>query len=509
MKKNIIHAICTIVTVLAFRGLFCQTPVYFSKAFCPEGIAASATNVLLTDSGYIVAGAYKDSTHLYQRLYLMHIDHNGNTNKISTHGNDTMKYFPGNPTSIIQANDSDFFWVCQKANVVKSMGALLRINPQFNVIWEADYPCNNDTTYSFLGTTKIYSSNDKGFIISGSIESNHYATDLLLQKTDSLGNIQWRKQFVYYGETTGWSVIQTPDHGYLVGGGAYTPYVKHSYQGLLIKTDSLGNEQWRRYPGSPDYDDCYCIVRNSPDGNYIVGTLLGVGQFYNSMYDFSKIRLMKFSNAGNVIWDKTYGGEKLSSTTTQVYVHPNGDIVTCGFYYPGFTDSVDTWGWILKTNNNGDSLWLREHYRYNGDLNTNRLNDLKPTPDGGYILVGQTDSFTYIPQSAWVLKVDSLGCAVPGCQYVGMKELIIKNEELEMFPNPFADELHIVLPDGFWGGKLEMYDVQGRRAVETIVPESHGNQTFTIQTPNLKPGMYLVGLTERDGRVWRRKVIRE
>ncbi len=481
--------------VMAFHGLFGQTPIYFSKAFCPDGIAASATNVLLTDSGYIIAGAYKDSILLCQRLYLMHIDHNGNINKISTHGNDSMKYFPGDPTSIIRANDSDFFWACQKSNVVKSMGVLLRLDPQFNVIWEVDYPYNNDTTYSFLGTTKIYSTNDKGFIISGGIESNHYNTDLLLQKTDSLGNIQWRKQFVYYGVTTGWSVIQTPDHGFLMGGGAYVPYVDHTYQGLIIKTDSLGNEQWRRYPGSPDYDDCYCIVRNSPDGNYIVGSQLGVTPLKPSHYDFTETRLMKYDNNGSVIWDKVYGPKSMGNTTTQVYVHPNGDVTSCGYCYTNDPYAVAVFqssGWILKTNNNGDSLWMREHYQYSGTYSDNYLQDLKPTLDGGYILVGETDSSPYIPQSAWVLKVDSLGCAVPGCQYIGMKELIISNEELEMFPNPAAEVVTLKMPDFMKQEVLEVriYNQLGQEVLRQ--PVASYNLLITIPIHTLPPGTYFV-----------------
>ncbi len=492
MIKYTIQPLLTIILAISLHISFCQSQVYFSKDFCPEQVATIAANVLLSDSGYIIAGSYRDSLNHHLKLHLMQIDFTGNIKQISTFGNDTVGYYPGFCGSIIQVNDSDLFWVCGKSNTLRDYSALMKTNTNLNVEWEKDYLFNNDSTYSFLLLANVISTDDSGFAMVGALNSNHYTTDLLLQKTDSMGNVQWRKQFVYYGVTIGWSVIQTPDHGFLVGGGAYTPYVKHTYQGLIIKTDSLGNEQWHRYPGSPDYDDSYCIVRNSPDGNYIVGTLLGVGQYYNSWYDFTKIRLLKLSNSGSVLWDKTYGGEKLSSTTTQVYVNSNGDIVTCGFYYPGFTDSVDTWGWILKTNNNGDSLWLREHYRYNGYLNTNRLNDLKPTPDGGYILVGQTDSFTYIPQSAWVLKVDSLGCAVSGCQYVGMKELIIKNEELEMYPNPASEVVNLKLPAFINQEVLEIriFNQLGQEVLRhAVAPET---PLLTIPVHTLPPGTYYV-----------------
>jgi hypothetical protein len=493
------HLQTILIGLVVCSGTFAlgQSTMYFSKAYCPEKVATYGTNIMLTDSGYIIAGAYKDSLTNKQRLLIMHIDPFGNINTLKTHGNDTMKYYPSSGGSFIQANDSDYFWATQKSNAIKPMGVLIRMDRSFNPIWEVDYSYNNDTTYSFFALTNVISTHDYGFVMVGAITSSQNINDLLIQKTDSLGNVQWRKSFVYKGVSWVYSVIQTPDHGFLLGGGAGEPYIKHSYHGIIIKTDSLGNEQWRRYIGSPDYDDSYCIVKNSPDGNYIVGTMLGVDQYYNSWYDFAKIRLFKVSNAGNVLWDKTYGEPKLSAITTQVIVHPNGDNVACGFY-SGPTDTVDTFSWILKTNHNGDSIWLREHYRYNGYLNTNRLQDLKPTPDGGYILVGATDSFMYIPQSAWVLKVDSLGCAVPGCHLVGLKEVIMPPEEILLYPNPATTSITLRLPNSLIQEQKEVrvFNHAGQEVLRQPLPTGEPEPTLDIF--HLPAGLYYLRVIHRD-----------
>ena len=68
--------------------------------------------------------------------------------------------------------------------------------------------------------------------------------------------------------------------------------------------------------------------------------------------------------------------------------------------------------------------------------------------------------------------------------------------------------MHVVLPEGFVGGLLVLYDVQGRRSVETEIPESYSKESFNVQTGNLKPGVYLVEVSGKDGRVWRRKVVK-
>jgi hypothetical protein len=511
MSRKIFQISISVILILTFQGVFGQSPMYFSKAYCPEGIATNGGNILLTDSGYIVAGGYNDSINYSLRLYLMHIDSTGNIENISTYGNDTIKYYAGYSGSIIQINDSEFIWAAGKSNYIKDFVSLIKFDKILSKIWEVDFMCNNDTTYSYLDFFCFIQTFDQGFIMVGGIESNHFTTDLLLQKTDSLGNIQWRKQFVYYGVTTGWSVIQTPDHGFLVGGGAYTPYVKHTYQGLLIKTDSLGNEQWRRYPGSPDYDDSYCIVRNSPDGNYIVGTQLGYDPMISSAWDDAKIRLMKFNNNGSVLWDKQYGSKMPWNTTSQVYIHPNGDITSCGYYLS--TDSFAvakyaTCGWILKTNNNGDSLWMREHYYYSGCESESYLYDLKPTPDGGYILVGTTDSSLSIPKSVWALKVDSLGCAMPGCQYVGMKEVIINKEELVVYPNPARDVIHLKIPEFAVANtkELRIFNASGQEVFRQELPP--GDPQPTININHLPNGSYFLRIiTPEISIAWSKMVI--
>ncbi|MEZ5145905.1 MAG: hypothetical protein R2759_02160 [Bacteroidales bacterium] len=80
-------------------------------------------------------------------------------------------------------------------------------------------------------------------------------SDALLLKTDSLGNYQWHQLYGGYWAEHGTNVIETPDGGYLLGGYFWKPGYDHSQDAMLIKTDSLGNEEWTNYYGNPDVDD--------------------------------------------------------------------------------------------------------------------------------------------------------------------------------------------------------------------------------------------------------------
>jgi len=496
-KKHLQTILIGLVVCFGARA-YGQSAMYFSKAYCPEKVATTGTNILLTDSGYIITGAYKDSLTNQQRLMMMRIDPFGYINTLKTHGNDTMKYYPSSGGSFIQANDSGFFWATQKSNSIKPLGVLIRMDRSFNPIWEVDYSYTNDTTYSFFALSNVISTDDLGFAMAGSITSSQNISDLLLQKTDSLGNVQWRKSFVYKGVSWAYSVIQTPDQGFLLGGGAYQPYVNQSLHGIIIKTDSLGNEQWRKYKGNPGYNNSYCRVLNSPDSNYIVVNAVG-SENYTSIAAYKRLQITKVNPAGQYVWSKTIGNKMIESMVNQAIILPDGNIIACGDFYPGDTTlPVDSWSWILKTNNNGDSIWLREHYCYNGYMNTNRLQDLKPTPDGGYILVGATDSFMYIPQSAWVLKVDSLGCAVPGCHLVGLKEVIMPPEEILLYPNPATTSITLRLPNNLIQEQKEVrvFSQTGQEVLRQPLPTGEPEPTLDIS--HLPAGLYYLRVIHRD-----------
>ncbi len=78
---------------------------------------------------------------------------------------------------------------------------------------------------------------DRGFMIG--CDGGDGDTDLLILKTDSLGNMQWYKTFGGTNFDHIGSVQQTLDHGYIICG-SKTVLPSYSNDYYLIKTDSLG-----------------------------------------------------------------------------------------------------------------------------------------------------------------------------------------------------------------------------------------------------------------------------
>jgi hypothetical protein len=99
--------------------------------------------------------------------------------------------------------------------------------------------------------------------------------DVVLFKTNSQGGVQWFRTFGGDGEDHGHTVLQTPDHGYLIVG--HTESYGVGGDVIAVKTDSVGTQQWLRHWGGDGLDVAESAAL-TPDGGYvIVGTTTSFG----------------------------------------------------------------------------------------------------------------------------------------------------------------------------------------------------------------------------------------
>jgi hypothetical protein len=159
-----------------------------------------------------------------------------------------------------------------------------------------------------------------------------------------------------------YSLVETSDGGYALAG--TTDYVSAhsiSFGGMcLVKTDALGKMEWNKTYGE---GSAHSVVATSDGGYAITGS-----------------RLVRTDANGNMEWNKTYGGNEL-------VVAPDG-----GYAIVSTTDSVGAGGndfLLVKTDALGNMEWNRT---YGGTAN-DYATSLVATSDGGYAIVGYTDSF--------------------------------------------------------------------------------------------------------------------
>lgn len=198
-----------------------------------------------------------------------------------------------------------------------------------------DVLVNNDTTYVVAGITN---------------SDNGNGTDMLLFKTNSVGDVVWRKQLGGPGPDGAKAVTKALDNGgYFVLG--YRNNIDSSgYNIQLTKTNSLGNTIWEKIFGGNDWDFAHSITTLS-DSTYIIA-----GESYSYGNGARDIYLIRFDANGDTLWTKTYGGTN-DDAAKYIFTDRNNNLVVVGNTKSFGAGNSDVY--ILHLDMNGDTLWTK------------------------------------------------------------------------------------------------------------------------------------------------------
>ncbi len=249
----------------------------------------------------------------------------------------------------------------------------------------------------------VLSTGDSGYLMTGSTESEGSGDrDLLMQKVNPGGNVDWKKVLGGSGRDEGRSIIGTDDEGHIIAG--YTrSYGAGGSDVWLIKVDANGEVNWDRTFGGPEDDEAYSIVKTT-DGDYLVAGY--TSSFGNGGKD---LWVLKINSKGNMEWNKTFGmggdeeGRYLMSTKD------GGCLIT------GYTKSKGLGGkdiWVLKLDPEGNEEWenvfgiqKKAAGRPNDDIGSGVLE----CANGGYLLVGTGKDDGNANADLWLVKMDFNG----------------------------------------------------------------------------------------------------
>lgn len=193
------------------------------------------------------------------------------------------------------------------------------------------------------------------------------------------------------------SIWQTTDGGYIVAGTSGSVFSGNS-DVFLLKIDSVGAIQWFKFPGGADLQAGYSVQQTS-DGGYIVAGLTDAGDFGG--YD---VYLMKADANGDFLWSRTYGGADWDFGYSVEETSDNGFIIGGTTFSFGKGEQM----YLIKTDADGDTAWTKT-FGGAGQENAKRATQ---TTDGGYVLIGYTDSYGAGEKDIFILKTDASGDSV-------------------------------------------------------------------------------------------------
>lgn len=322
-----------------------------------------------TDGGYIITGVY-DTYGINPQIYLIKTKANGKR--------EWQKTFGGNDWDegrFVQQTDDGGYIIVGDTDSFGKKGQvyLIKTNMNGEKEWKKTFGGDgNDFAESVQQTS------DGGYIIAGGSDSYGKDYQVYLLKTNAKGEKQWMKTFGGNDHDIGQSVRQTTDGGYIITG--YTHTLSNFIQVYLIKTNANGKLQWQKTFGGAGDDRGYSVQQTS-DGGYIIA-----GSADESFVEGIQAYLIKTNANGRMQWQKTIGSEDYESARSVQQTSDGGYIIAgpfCTHYETGYQV------YVAKTNANGKLQWQKtlggEGYEEGASV--------QQTSDGGYVIVGSTDSF--------------------------------------------------------------------------------------------------------------------
>ena len=176
-----------------------------------------------------------------------------------------------------------------------------------------------------------------GYILAGSAgDVGTYGRDKpCLVKVDPSGAVEWLKVLNAATDNYAESVVAT-GNGYVVAGTIDNGTGNGSYDFYLAKTDLAGNVLWNRSYGGPLEDRAKCVII-TPDGGYLVVGLRGPEDGNTSAY------VVKTDGLGNLQWDRTFEAGSRDIRLYRAVMAPDG-----GYVLAGYVSTADT----------GDDIWI-------------------------------------------------------------------------------------------------------------------------------------------------------
>lgn len=212
------------------------------------------------DNGYILAGYTFGYGAGQYDAYLIKTDSIGNIIWTKTYGNNLNDYF----FSVQQTIDSGFI-ACGGYNspitwLSGGYAYLVKTDINGDTLWSKAFDTQGGSAYDVKQTV------DSGYIFVGTGNS---PGNVYLIKLNSFGNIVWSKNYGGNNSDRGYSIWQTNDKGFIIGGETES-FGAGNVDYYLIKTDSLGNAG-----GCYEYNDI--VVTSNPSSLINTGGTVGTG----------------------------------------------------------------------------------------------------------------------------------------------------------------------------------------------------------------------------------------
>ncbi|MBK7388597.1 MAG: T9SS type A sorting domain-containing protein [Bacteroidetes bacterium] len=339
--KQVMHSMDSPYRSFIFQNLDSNGNVLLSKKYggAPETYAVYSL-IKTADSNFAI-GAYKYD-FIDNRSY-------GFIGKLNSIGDTlwTKSYIAPNNNNfigdyMIETSDHGFLITGQLVDSTFTNGdiAIMKSDSVGNFEWMNSLSgVNSDCGYSSVQTP------DGGYLTAGWTRSfgfgNNSNRDVILVKWDSLGNYLWYQTYGSSDYEMAIGITQLSDGNYILSCGSYI-LPNGPNRGWIIKIDQSGAVLWQKFQYSDV--DCYNWVREMSNFDLVGSSSRRV----NGIDDGFIIRT---DSSGNEKWRRQYRFGNDHCYFRDVQETPDGGIICAGFVFDGASGGQD--GWLVKLDSTG------------------------------------------------------------------------------------------------------------------------------------------------------------
>ena len=283
---------------------------------------------------------------------------------------------------------------------------LTRIDAKGDVLWTRTYGGSD-----LDGFESVRQTSDGGFIAAGGSwgptgpdkTSPHYGQgDAWIVKLDAGGNKVWERSYGGTGLDGAGNIVQTADGNYLVSISSDSPADGNKslagfggFDSWILKLDPDGQKIWERSYGTTNHDGLVPIGE-LPDGSFLLSGYASSpagGNKTSASYGGSDAWVVLIDSNGNRIWERSFGGTDSDALYSGRRMADGGYILAGYSQSPvsGNKTSPKVGGndmWLVRIDSAGNKLW--ERTIGGGNPYGSSANDVAITPDGGFVVAGET-----------------------------------------------------------------------------------------------------------------------
>ncbi|MDD5528549.1 MAG: T9SS type A sorting domain-containing protein [bacterium] len=167
----------------------------------------------------------------------------------------------------------------------------------------------------------------------------------------------------------------------------------------LIRTNSLGDTLWTKTFGGASTDGGNSVQQTSDSGFIIAGN---TSSFGIGVPTYPNVYLIRTNSSGDTMWTRTFGGVEYDVSSSVQQTKDGGFIII------GSTNSfgIGTRNcYLIKTNSNGDAMWTKTY----GGTGWDEGQSVQQTSDSGFIITGGAGSFGAGSYDVYLIKTNSSG----------------------------------------------------------------------------------------------------